>query len=51
MVGSAMKLTVDNVVERAKTLADHFRTRLPEYDAAAVFRENFDEIREAGSRR
>lgn len=49
MVGSAAKLTVDNVVERAATLAEHFRARLARYDATAEFpAANFDEIREAG---
>lgn len=49
MVRSPEKLTAENAVERARVLAEHFRTRLPEYDAAAVFpQENFDEIREAG---
>jgi alkylation response protein AidB-like acyl-CoA dehydrogenase len=43
------KLTADNAVERAEQLAEHFRKRLPDYDARAVFpKENFDEIREAG---
>lgn len=49
MVHTPGKLTADNVVERAKVLAEHFRRRLPDYDARAVFpAENFDEIREAG---
>src|SRR5687767_12143640 len=49
MVGGTARLTVDNVVERAATLAQHFRERLAGYDATAEFpRENFDEIREAG---
>lgn len=42
-------LTAENAVERAQQLAEHFRARLPDYDARAVYpRENFDEIREAG---
>ncbi|MBI2760187.1 MAG: acyl-CoA dehydrogenase family protein [Chloroflexi bacterium] len=49
MAHSAGTLTVDTVVERARSLAEHFRARLPGYDASAVFpAENFDEIREAG---
>jgi alkylation response protein AidB-like acyl-CoA dehydrogenase len=48
MVGLGGKLTVDNAVERAERLAEHFRARLPDYDARAAFpHENFDEIREA----
>jgi len=42
-------LTVENVVERARQLAEHFRARLHEYDATAAFpTANFDEIRAAG---
>jgi len=49
MVRSAERLTVENLVARAKALAEHFRARLPRYDSAAVFpKENFDELREAG---
>jgi alkylation response protein AidB-like acyl-CoA dehydrogenase len=44
-----MLLTADNAVARAAQLAEHFRARLPQYDATATFpTENFDEIREAG---
>ena len=49
MVRSPEKLTAENIVDRAKLLAEHFRARLPEYDARAIFpQENFDEIKEAG---
>src|SRR5215212_11560105 len=42
-------LTAENVVERARQLTEHFRARLPEYDASAAFpAANFDEIRAAG---
>jgi alkylation response protein AidB-like acyl-CoA dehydrogenase len=49
MVRTPDVVTAENAVEQAKMLAEHFRTRLPDYDARAVFpAENFDEIREAG---
>ena len=44
-----MKLTADSAVAVAERLAEHFRARLPDYDARAAFpQENFDEIHEAG---
>ncbi len=50
MTGTAVRtLTADNAVEQARRLADHFGSRLPDYDTRAVFpRQNFDEIIECG---
>jgi alkylation response protein AidB-like acyl-CoA dehydrogenase len=42
-------VTLENVVDRARMLADHFRTRIKAYDADASYpAENMAELREAG---